>query len=181
MAFVGEWSAEAPVCHRQWAELRARAVLFAASSFSGHEEAEPASSKTLGVLGTGVGSACLAPCDGSKYLLATSHALACPCPPCLCWCQPSRDGNCQCRAALSRNHLKLKLCQKNFHLSAGQNNGGWPAGHSSGVATALTHCHLAAWGPQQDSPEVEVKPAFLWGTSPECSKTSSLKHVTFSL
>lgn len=150
-----------------------------AGSPSGCEEAEPARGKTLGVVGTRVGAARLAPCDGSKYLLAASHALARPCPPFPCWCQPSQDGNCQRRAALSRNHLQLKLCQKNFHLSAGKNNAGWPAGHSGGVPTAPTRCHLAAWGQQRDSPEVEVKPAFPWGTSPEGSKTSALKFVTF--
>lgn len=39
------------------------------------------------------------------------------------------------------------------------------------VPMALTCCHLAAWGQQRDSPEMEVKPAFPWGTSPEGSKT----------
>lgn len=47
-----------------------RAILLAPGSSSRHEEAEPARDNTLGVMGTGVGGACLAPCDGSKYLLA---------------------------------------------------------------------------------------------------------------
>lgn len=64
MAFVEKWGAEAPVCPRQQAELRAREVLLATSSSSKHEETEPAHGKTLGVMGSDVGAACLAPCDG---------------------------------------------------------------------------------------------------------------------
>lgn len=44
---------------------------------------------------------------------------------------------------------------------------------------ALTCCHLAARGQQYDSPEVEVKPGFPRGISPEGSKTPALKFVTF--
>ncbi|KAL2301492.1 hypothetical protein Nmel_010878 [Mimus melanotis] len=126
----------------QQAELRDRVGLLAIGSFHGHEEAEPACIKTLGVVGTGVGAGCLAPRDGSQDPLGSvPHAVECPCPLCLCW---SRGGNCQCGAALSRNHLKLELCQKYFHLSAGKNSCPWPAGHSGGVATAEACCHLAA-------------------------------------
>ena len=64
MAFVEEQGEEAPVCPGQWAELHAGAVLWAAGCSRGHEEAEPARSKTLGVMGTGVGAACLTPFDG---------------------------------------------------------------------------------------------------------------------
>lgn len=107
-----------PTTGRTW--LLLKAVLVATGSSSACEEAEPARGKTLGVVGTGVGAACLAPWDGPEYLLAVSRALARPCPPCPWRCQPSRDGNCQRRAALSRNRLQLKLCQKNFHLFAGK-------------------------------------------------------------
>lgn len=57
MAFVEEQGEESP---GQGAELRAGALLFAAGSSSRHKEAD----KTLGVMGTGVGAARLAPCDG---------------------------------------------------------------------------------------------------------------------
>lgn len=124
------------------AELRARVGLAAIGSFSGHEEAEPACIKTLGVVGTGVG--CLAPRDGSQDPVGSvPHAVECPCPPCLCW---SRGGNCQCGAALSGNRLKSELCQKYFHPSAEKNNGPRPAGRSGGVATAPARCHPAAQG-----------------------------------
>lgn len=103
---------------------------------------EPACIKTLGVVGTGVGAGCLAPRDGSQDPLGSMpHAVQCPCPPCSRW---PRGGNCQRGAALHRNHLKLELCRKYFHPSAGKNSGPWPAGHSGGVATAEARCHLAA-------------------------------------
>lgn len=58
------------------------------------------------------------------------------------------------QSSVKQNNLKLKLCQKNFHL----------------FAVTLQH----------DSPEVKVKPAFRWETSPEGSKTLALKFLTLS-
>lgn len=128
----------------QRAELRARVGLVAIGSFSRCEEADLACIKTLGVVGTGVDAGCLTPHNGSQYPLGSiPHAVECPCPPCLCW---PRGGNCQEGAALSRNHIKLELCQKYFHPSAGRNHGPCLQGTVVVWPQLWTRCYLAAQG-----------------------------------